>query len=74
MKKKSGSSPQVRRLPESAIFISPLNRASRRELLKLARLPDSKIDLSDAPEATAPPARIEIGRFYRPVKQLNTTS
>ena len=33
-------------------------------------MPDSKIDLSDAPERKVPPARVEIGRFYRPVKQL----
>jgi uncharacterized protein (DUF4415 family) len=37
-------------------------------LKKLARLPDSKIDLSDAPEGL--PSRVEIGRFYRPRKQL----
>ena len=69
MKKKSVSSPREKRLPASEIFTTPLNEASRRQLRKLASVPDSKIDLSDAPEA-APPLRIEIGRFYRPVKQL----
>lgn len=33
-------------------------------------MPDSKIDLSDVPEAVKPPSQIEIGRFYRPVKEL----
>jgi uncharacterized protein (DUF4415 family) len=33
-------------------------------------MPDSKTDLSDTPEAVKPPAKIEIGRFYRPVKEL----
>ena len=33
-------------------------------------MPDSKIDLSDVPEASIAPSRVEIGRFYRPVKQL----
>jgi uncharacterized protein (DUF4415 family) len=36
----------------------------------VARLADSKIDLSDAPETKWPPAQVEAGRFYRPVKQL----
>jgi uncharacterized protein (DUF4415 family) len=39
------------------------------ELKKLARMPDSKIDFSDAPEA-ASSTRTLVGRFYRPVKQL----
>jgi uncharacterized protein (DUF4415 family) len=30
---------------------------------------DAKIDYSDAPEVE-PPANVEVGRFYRPVKQL----
>ena len=70
MKKKSVSSPREKRLPASAIFTTPLSEASRRELRKLAKLSDSQIDLSDAPEVVPLPAQVEIGRFYRPVKQL----
>ena len=69
-KRKSASSPQEKRRAPSALFTTPLSEAERRELRRLARLPDSKIDLSDAPEAVAPPAKLHVGRFYRPVKQL----
>ncbi len=68
-KKKSVSSPRERRLPTSAIFTTPLSEASRRELRSITRLPDAKIDLSDAPEVLRP-RKVEVGRFYRPVKQL----
>jgi uncharacterized protein (DUF4415 family) len=33
-------------------------------------LPDEKIDFTDAPALNAVPEHAEIGRFYRPVKQL----
>lgn len=33
-------------------------------------MPDSAIDLSDAPERQSHPGDIQIGRFYRPIKQL----
>jgi uncharacterized protein (DUF4415 family) len=33
-------------------------------------MPDSRIDFSDAPEIEQPPAEVEVGRFYRPIKQL----
>jgi uncharacterized protein (DUF4415 family) len=36
----------------------------------LATLPDSEIDYSDAPALAPNPSEIQIGRFYRPVKQL----
>ena len=36
----------------------------------MAELPDSQIDYSDAPEGMPGPSAIQIGRFYRPVKQL----
>lgn len=32
--------------------------------------PDSKIDFSDAPEKDPLPLEAEVGRFYRPIKQL----
>ncbi len=33
-------------------------------------MPDSRIDFSDAPEAELPPPEVQVGRFYRPIKQL----
>jgi uncharacterized protein (DUF4415 family) len=33
-------------------------------------MPDSQIDLSDAPEAIPSASEIQTGRFYRPIKQL----
>ncbi len=69
-KKQSESSPQERRLHASELFTVPLTDKQRRELKRLAALPDSQIDLSDAPEIIPRPSDIEIGRFYRPVKQL----
>lgn len=36
----------------------------------MAKLPDAEIDYSDAPEVELPPGNVEVGRFYRPVKQL----
>ena len=33
-------------------------------------MPDSQIDFSDAPERQPPAAAVEVGRFYRPIKQL----
>ena len=38
-------------------------------MAKLAKMPDSKIDFSDAPERTST-GKVLVGRFYRPVKQL----
>jgi uncharacterized protein (DUF4415 family) len=32
--------------------------------------PDSQIDFSDAPERSPRAAEVEVGRFYRPIKQL----
>ena len=46
-----------------------MSKREMAELKKLARMPDSKIDFSDAPE-TPSAARTLVGRFYRPVKQL----
>jgi uncharacterized protein (DUF4415 family) len=39
-------------------------------LQRLAKLPDSRIDFSDAPEAKARASDVQVGRFYRPIKQL----
>ena len=33
-------------------------------------MPDSQIDFSDIPERTPRPHDVQIGRFYRPIKQL----
>ena len=69
-KKKSASSRRERRVPASAIFATPLSDRERKELHRLSAMPDSKIDLSDAPERTPAPSEIHIGRFFRPIKQL----
>ena len=69
-KKKSVSSPPERRVAATAIFTNPITDTQRRELERLANLPDSRIDFSDAPERTAPVPSVQVGRFYRPVKQL----
>jgi len=33
-------------------------------------MPDSEIDLSDAPPLEPLPSEVEVGRFYRPIKKL----
>lgn len=44
-----------------------------KELMALANLPDSDIDLSDMPETSLESwANAEIGRFYKPIKQQVT--
>ena len=70
MKKKSASSPQERRVPASALFTTPVTDKQRRELQRLAVRPDSQIDFSDAPEGNPQASDIQVGRFYRPIKQL----
>lgn len=69
-KKKSASSPQERRIAASALFTKPLSDAQRQELQRLASLPDTEIDYSDAPSHKGRPSGVEVGRFYRPIKQL----
>jgi uncharacterized protein (DUF4415 family) len=69
-KKKSASSRQERRVPASEIFTTPITDRQRRELQRLAARPDSQIDFSDAPEGKPRMSDVEIGRFYRPIKQL----
>jgi uncharacterized protein (DUF4415 family) len=38
--------------------------------MRLAVRPDSQIDFSDAPERRPRASEVEVGRFYRPIKQL----
>jgi uncharacterized protein (DUF4415 family) len=68
-KRKSASSRREKRAPASALFTTPIAEKQRRELERLARLPDEQIDYSDAPDLEQPPAHVEVGRFYRPIKQ-----
>lgn len=70
VKKKSVSSRQERRAPASALFTTPVTDKQRRELQRLAARPDSQIDFSDAPERIPRASEVQIGRFYRPIKQL----
>ena len=67
---KSASSRQEKRLAASALFARPITDRQRRELPQLANLPDSRIDFSDAPEGKARLSDVQVGRFYRPIKQL----
>ena len=69
-KKKSASSRQEKRVAASALFTRPISERQRRELQRIADLPDAQIDYSDAPEGAPLASDIQIGRFYRPVKQL----
>jgi uncharacterized protein (DUF4415 family) len=70
VKKKSVSSQHERRVPASALFTTPISDKQRRELKRLAARPDSQIDFPDAPERQPRPSDIQVGRFYRPIKQL----
>lgn len=67
---KSASSRQEKRVPASALFTTPITDKQRRELKRLAARPDSQIDFSDVPEAKPRASDIEVGRFYKPIKQL----
>jgi len=69
-KKKSASSRQEKRVRASALFTTPITDKQRRELQRLAARPDSQIDFSDAPEGNPRASDVEVGRFYRPIKQL----
>lgn len=51
------------------LFTSPLADRERKELERLARMPGSEIDYSDTPAMKSRPARVQVGRFYKPVKQ-----
>ena len=53
--------------------LPPLTKADRVMLKRLAEMPDSEIDLSDAPELTDEQWKnAERRRFYRPVKRQIT--
>ncbi|MBM3756033.1 MAG: BrnA antitoxin family protein [Acidobacteria bacterium] len=52
--------------------MKPLTAKKRIELLRLAKRPDSEIDLSDIPEIRELPSDAVIGKFYRPRKQSVT--
>jgi uncharacterized protein (DUF4415 family) len=69
-KKKSVSSRREKGFPASVLFTRPLTDRQRRELQRLRDMPDSEIDLSDAPPVEPLPSQVEVGRFYRPIKQL----
>ncbi len=45
-----------------------LSKSQRRELAALARMPDEKIDLTDAPEVREWRGAV-VGKFYRPIKK-----
>jgi uncharacterized protein (DUF4415 family) len=45
-----------------------VSRKVARELAALARMPDDRIDLTDAPEAREW-RRAVVGKFYRPIKK-----
>jgi uncharacterized protein (DUF4415 family) len=68
-KRKSESSPQEKRFRASELFTTPSTDQQRKELERLARMPDSAIDLSDVPAMKRVPRRVQVGRFCRPVKE-----
>ena len=45
-----------------------LTAEKRKELLRLAKMPDRRIDLSEIPEIKNIPSDAVIGKFYRPRK------
>ncbi len=48
--------------------MTKLTTEKRQELARLAKLPDSRIDLSDIPKIKNLPSDAVIGKFYRPRK------
>src|ERR1035437_2803115 len=70
VKKKSVSSRQERRVPASALFTTPISDKQRRELKRLGDRADFRIDLSAAPARQPQASDVQVGRFYRPIKQL----
>ena len=48
-----------------------MSARERKELAALTKMPDSAIDTSDIPEVTDW-SKAQVGRFYRPIKQLVT--
>jgi uncharacterized protein (DUF4415 family) len=53
--------------------LPPLTNAQKKDLRRLARRPETEIDLSDTPEITSTEwKKAERGYFYRPVKRQIT--
>jgi uncharacterized protein (DUF4415 family) len=48
--------------------MTKLTAEKRKHLARLAKMPDSRIDLSDIPEIKSLPSDAVIGKFYRPKK------
>lgn len=48
--------------------MTKLTAEKRKDLVRLAKMPDSRIDLSDIPEIKNLPSDALMGRFYRPKK------
>ena len=69
-KKRPGSYRYVKRFDASVLFNTPITDAQRRRMKRMAGMPDSEIDLSDAPVVIPKPSDIIVGGFYRPIKKL----
>jgi uncharacterized protein (DUF4415 family) len=48
--------------------MTKLTAERRKQLVRLAKMADSRIDLSDIPEIKSLPSEAVIGKFYRPKK------
>lgn len=70
--KKSASSPREKRFPANVLFTRPLTNRQRLELQRLRDTPDSEIDLSDAPPFRPLQSDIEVGRFYKSIREMQT--
>ncbi len=58
-------------IPRERAYYETLTDREGRQLQRLRDMPDSEIDLSDAPPVEPfPPSEIYVGRFYRPIKKL----
>src|SRR6267143_267988 len=62
------SSRRERRRRRKGRFMRKVSRKVARELAALARMPDDKIDLTDAPEVREWRGAV-VGKFYRPIKK-----
>jgi len=49
-------------------YMTKLTAEKRKQLARLAKMPDSRIDLSDIPEIKSLPSDAVIGKFYLPKK------
>jgi uncharacterized protein (DUF4415 family) len=68
-KKQSASSRREKQVPANVLLTAPITSRERKALERLAKMPDSQIDFSDAPESKRI-SEVHVGRFYRPIKQL----